>query len=164
MLCREPNLHGDLYMKRILLTLALLATTPLLTGCEISKSFSIHKDRPCGCHGLRHHDHCSHRPKHRPPRTGSHDPHLPDHPDHPDRGYDLFANRVASSSIGRVDHGSIANRPMSARPKTTQRPTQKSSRTRAVRNAPSNHALRADSRRTKPNMNKQSKATKKRGP
>ncbi|MGJ8637228.1 MAG: hypothetical protein ACSHX5_10320 [Phycisphaerales bacterium] len=141
-------------MKRTLLLLALLATTPLLTGCEISKSFSIHKDRSCGCHGPRHHQHCSHKSKHRGSRTGSHDPLIPDHPD---RGHDIFTHRIASSSIARVNHGTIANRSITPRPKPTR------SRPRAVSKASSNHALSPDSKRTKANIIKQKKVSMKRG-
>ena len=88
-------------MKRTLLTLALLAATPLLTGCEIRQSYGYNKNRPCGCHGPKHHDHCSYGQKHRPPRNGSHDPHIPPRPD---RGYDFYSPRAASSEINTLDH------------------------------------------------------------
>lgn len=141
-------------MKQPLLVLVLLAATPLLGGCEISKSFSIQKDNrhPCGCHGPRHDDHCSHRPKHRPRHTGSHDPHSPDRPD---PGHDFFAHRAASSSIARLNHGSIANRSITPRPKPTP------SQHRASKDSSTNHAIRADSRRTNANVAKQKSASNK---
>ena len=82
-------------MKRTLSILVLLAITPFLTGCGISKSFTIHKGWSCGCHSPYHDDHCSHKHKHRPHRSGSHDP---------DPGHDYFFPHASSTTIVQMDH------------------------------------------------------------
>jgi hypothetical protein len=140
-------------MKQLTIRAALLAfmlLTPVISGCSISKSFSIHKDRPCGCYGPRHGHHCPHY--HRPPRTGSH--HSSDHGNH------FLAARASSSSIVKLDHRPMAKRPSRAQPSPRPKPP----RAKPVTRSSPNRAVRVSSGQTKANhvKSQQTKSTKKR--
>ncbi|MBO6512560.1 MAG: hypothetical protein JJ974_01170 [Phycisphaerales bacterium] len=124
-------------MKRTPLILTLLACTPILSGCAISKSFSIHKDWSCGCHGPHHHHHCYYKSKHRGKHTGSHAP------DHPDSDRYIAVHQASAGSLARLNHETTTNRPVTARSrvrplqKETVRPNAKKSNTKVLKRAKS---------------------------
>lgn len=141
--------------------------TPLLTGCGVSRSYSINYDRPCGCHGSSHHHRCSYGYSKNYYWIDSHkyyyhDKHHDKKSDHrpdprPDPHY--TTHRAPSAAIANLNHRPIQSRSVNPRPtfKPKTNPTPPRTTRQVSKPAPnrSTGASRPKSRSTKATKTKE---------